>query len=187
MISSNDLRPGITIELGGEVWVVVHFQHVKPGKGSAFVRTKIKSVETGNVIERTFRAGERLTRAFLDHKQMQYLYSVKDEYLFMDMETYEQVSLRKDEIEDAALYLKEGMQIDVLYYKSKHIGVELPVFVELTVVETEPSFKGDTAAGSSKPAKLETGAVVQVPFFVEVGDIIKIDTRTGEYVERVSK
>ncbi|MCR4433563.1 MAG: elongation factor P [bacterium] len=187
MISSNDLRPGTTIELDGEVWVVVQFQHVKPGKGSAFVRTKIKNVETGNVIEKTFRAGERLTRAFLDHKQMQFLYAVKDEYLFMDMETYEQVSLKREEIEDAALYLKEGMMIDVLYYKGKHIGVELPVFVELAVQETEPSFKGDTAAGSSKPAKLETGAIVQVPFFVEVGDVIKIDTRTGEYVERVGK
>ncbi|MCR4428933.1 MAG: elongation factor P [Caldiserica bacterium] len=187
MISSNDLRPGTTIEIDGEVWVVVQFQHVKPGKGSAFVRTKIKNVETGNVIEKTFRAGERLTRAFLDHKQMQFLYAVKDEYLFMDMDTYEQVSLKKEEIEDAALYLKEGMMIDVLYYKGKHIGVEPPVFVELEVVETEPSFKGDTAQGSSKPAKLETGAIVQVPFFVEVGDVIKIDTRTGEYVERVGK
>jgi elongation factor P len=187
MISSNDLRPGTTIELDGEVWVVVQFQHVKPGKGSAFVRTKIKNVETGSVIERTFRAGERLTRAFLDHKQMQFLYAVKDEFLFMDMETFEQVSLKKEEIEDASLFLKEGMMIDVLYYKGRHIGVELPVFVELAVVETEPSFKGDTAASSSKPAKLETGAIVQVPFFVEVGDVIKIDTRTGEYVERVGK
>jgi len=187
MISSNDLRPGTTIELDGEVWMVVQFQHVKPGKGSAFVRTKIKNVENGNVIERTFRAGERLTRAYLDRKQMQFLYSSQDEYYFMDMETFEQVALKREDIEDAVLFLKEGMQIDVLYYKGKQIGVELPVFVELAVAETEPAFRGDTAQGSSKPAKLETGAVVQVPFFIEVGDVIRIDTRTGTYVERVSK
>ena len=187
MISSNDLRPGVTFELDGQIWVVVQFQHVKPGKGAAFVRTKIKNVETGNVIERTFRAGERLNRAYLDRKQMQFLYSVKDEYYFMDMETFEQIVLQKAELEDAVLYLKENMILDVLYFKGKHIGVELPVFVELTVADTEPAFRGDTAAGNTKPARLESGAVVQVPFFVEVGDKIKVDTRTGEYIERVGR
>jgi elongation factor P len=187
MISSNDLRPGITVELEGAVWVVVQFQHVKPGKGAAFVRTKIRNVETGNTIERTFRAGERVNRAYLDHKQMQFLYAVKDEYTFMDMESFEQVMIKREDLEDTAQYLKENTIADIVYYKGKHIGIELPLFVELAVVETEPSFRGDTAAGSSKPAKLETGAIVQVPFFVEVGDTLKIDTRSGSYFERVGK
>jgi elongation factor P len=185
MISSNDLRPGTTFELDGEIWVVVHFQHVKPGKGPAFVRTKIRNVENGNVVERTFRAGEKVPTAYLDRKQMQFLYASGDDYTFMDMETYEQVNLRKDMLEEAIPFLKEETIVGVLYYKGKHIGIELPVFMNLTVTETEPSFKGDTAAGSSKPAKLETGAMVSVPFFIEVGDVLKVDTRTCEYIERV--
>ncbi len=187
MISSNDLRPGITFELDGEIWVVVQFQHVKPGKGAAFVRTKVRNVESGNVIERTFRAGEKMPRAYLDRKQMQFLYAAGDEYVFMDMESFEQVPLPKNELEEAIPFLKESTTLEVLYYKGKHIGVDLPTFMELAVAETEPSFRGDTAAGSTKPAKMETGAIVQVPFFIEVGDVIKIDTRSCDYIERVSK
>lgn len=185
MISTNDFHTGVTIVVDGQPWVVVDFQHVKPGKGSAFVRAKIKNVITGAVLERTFNAGEKLPRALIERKEAQFLYSIGDEYTFMDTETYEQITLSKEDVGSGAQYLKENMNVFVLSYDNRVIGVEVPNFVDLKVVETEPNFRGDTATGGSKPAKLETGAVVKVPLFVNVGDIIKVDTRTGEYIERV--
>lgn len=185
MISTNDFRTGLTIEVEGDIYTVVEFQHVKPGKGSAFVRSKLKNIKTGGVIERTFRAGEKLPRARLDHREMQYLYSDGDSYIVMDNESYEQVALTGEQLGDAVKYLKENMSLGVLMYQNEIIGVELPHAVELEVVDTEPGIKGDTASGGSKPAKLETGAVVQVPFFINVGDVIRVDTRSGEYIERV--
>ncbi|NLM46282.1 MAG: elongation factor P [Firmicutes bacterium] len=185
MISTSDFRTGLTIEVDGEVYTIVEFQHVKPGKGSAFVRTKLKNARTGAVTERTFRAGEKMERAMMDRREMQYLYNSGDEYYVMDNETYEQYVLTRDQIGDGVKYLKENMNVTVLFYQDKVFGVELPNFVELVVVDTEPGIKGDTASGGSKPAKLETGLVVQVPFFVNVGDTLRIDTRTGEYLERI--
>ncbi len=187
MISTNDFRTGITIEVDGAVWSVVEFQHVKPGKGSAFVRSKLKNVETGQVRERTFRAGEKVPRAHLDKKKMQYLYRSGDELFFMDTETYEQTPLLEEQIGDGIKYLKDNLIVEVLFYKGRCIGVELPTFVELEVVRTDPGVRGDTVSGGSKPAQIETGATVNVPLFINEGDVIKIDTRTGEYIERVNK
>ncbi|CEP66048.1 Translation elongation factor P/YeiP [Moorella glycerini] len=184
MISTNDFRTGLTIEVDGEVYSVIEFMHVKPGKGSAFVRTKLKNRRTGAVIERTFRAGEKVNRAHIERREMQYLYNDGENYYFMDTETYEQLSLRKDQLDEAVKYLKDNMNIYVLLYQGETIGIELPNFVELKVVETEPGIKGDTATGGSKNAVLETGAVIQVPLFIEVGDVVRIDTRTGAYIER---
>ncbi len=185
MISTNDFRTGVTIEIDGQPWVVVDFQHVKPGKGSAFVRAKIKNVITGSVLERTFNAGEKLPRAHIERREAQYLYGMGDELTFMDVTTYEQVTLSREVVGEGVLYLKENTNVYIMSYEGRVIGVEIPNFVELKVVETEPGFKGDTATGGTKQAKLETGAVVKVPLFVNVGDILKIDTRTGEYIERV--
>ena len=185
MISVNDFKTGLTIELDGHVWSVVEFMHVKPGKGSAFVRSKLKNLETGATIERTFRAGEKVPRARLDHRKMQYLYNDGESYYFMDEESFEQISLSKEQIGDGIKYLMENMVIDVLLHGTRTIGVDLPNFVEMTLVETEPGVKGDTATGATKYATTETGATVQVPLFLEAGDRIRIDTRTGEYMERV--
>ncbi|HHW02651.1 MAG TPA: elongation factor P [Thermoanaerobacterales bacterium] len=185
MISTNDLRTGVTVEIDGDVFMVVDFQHVKPGKGAAFVRTKIKNVKTGQVFERTFRAGEKLNRAVIERKTMQYLYESGETYYFMDTQTFEQIPLNKDQLGDSIKYLKENMEVMVMFYEGVSIGIELPTFVELQVIETEPGFKGDTATGGSKPATLETGAVVQVPLFINKGDVIRVDTRTGEYLSRV--
>ncbi|WP_026487545.1 elongation factor P [Caldanaerobius polysaccharolyticus] len=185
MISAGDFKKGVTIELDGQIYTVVDFQHVKPGKGAAFVRTRIKNVVTGAVIERTFNPTEKVEEAHIERKDMQYLYNDGTFYYFMDTETYEQLPLSRDVVEDAMKFLKENMIATVKSYKGKVFSVEPPTFVELEVVETEPGFKGDTATGGSKPAKVETGAVIQVPLFVDVGDVIKIDTRTGEYIERV--
>ncbi|MGI9860029.1 elongation factor P [Moorella naiadis] len=184
MISSNDFRTGLTIEVDGDVYTVVEFMHVKPGKGSAFVRTKLKNRRTGAVIERTFRAGEKVNRAIVERREMQYLYNDGDNYYFMDTETFEQISLRKEQLDDAVKYLKDNMNIFVLTHNGETIGIELPNSVELKVVETEPGIKGDTATGGTKNAVLETGAVIQVPLFIETGDVLRIDTRTGEYIER---
>ncbi len=184
MISTNDFFTGLTIELDGEVYTVVEFMHVKPGKGSAFVRSKLKNVKTGYVVERTFRAGEKLPRARIEYREMQYLYSSGEDNFFMDTSTYEQISLSDERLGDGKKYLKENMLIGVLEYEGEPIGVELPNFVELAVVQTDPGLRGDTATGGSKPATLETGAVVQVPLFVNVGDVIRVDTRTGQYLER---
>lgn len=185
MISVNDLRTGITIEVEGTLYTVVEFLHVKPGKGAAFVRTKLKNLETGAVLERTFRAGERVSRAHIETREMQYLYQSGDEYYFMDSETYEQVALTRDLLGDGTYFLKENMTVHVQFYQGRAIGVDLPTFVELEVVETDPGLKGDTATGGSKPAKLETGLVVQVPLFVQQGEKIRVDTRTKEYLSRV--
>ncbi len=187
MISVNDFKTGVTIELDGNVWSVIEFMHVKPGKGSAFVRSKLKNLETGATIERTFRGGEKVPRARLDHKKMQYLYNDGESYYFMDEETYEQIFLSKEQLGDGILYLLENMVIEVLMHGTRTIGIDLPNFVEMTIVESEPGIRGDTATGATKIATLETGATVHVPLFLEVGDKVRIDTRTGDYMERVSK
>jgi len=185
LISTNDFRTGVTIELEGDIFAVVDFQHVKPGKGAAFVRTKLKNVRTGAVIERTFRAGEKIPRARIEYREMQYLYNDGETYVFMDTRSFEQLSLPKEKLEDGTKYLKDNMSIYVMLHDNNAIGVELPNFVELTVTQTEPGIKGDTATGGSKLATLETGATVQVPLFIEEGDMLKIDTRTGTYIGRV--
>ena len=184
MISTTDFHTGITIELEGELYTVVDFQHVKPGKGAAFVRTKLKKLRSGSVVEKTFRAGEKVAKAHLEKKKVQYLYSSGDEYYFMDTKTYEQMALSAKEMGETINYLKENMEIDVIQYREKIIGVEVPLFVELTVTETDPGMKGNTVSGGSKPARLETGLLVQVPFFINEGDVIRVDTRTAEYMER---
>ena len=184
MISVNDLKTGLTLELDNGLWSVVEFLHVKPGKGAAFVRTKLKNVETGNVLEKTFRAGEKVGKATLDRREMQYLYKEGADFVMMDMETYEQLSLTEIQVGDGIKYLKENMVVQVLLHNNRVIGVDLPAHVELEVVDTPPAEKGNTAQGGTKPAKLETGAVVNVPFFVANGDRIRIDTRTNEYLDR---
>jgi len=185
LISTNDFRTGLTIELDGDVHQVVEFQHVKPGKGSAFVRSKLRNLRTGAVIERTFNAGEKVPRARVDKREVQYLYKDGTTYNFMDLETYDQMALTAEELGDAVKYLKENMNIFVLSFQGKPMGVDLPNFVELAVVETSPGIKGDTASGGTKPATLETGHTVNVPFFINVGDVLQIDTRTGNYLKRV--
>lgn len=185
MISTNDFRTGLTIEWDGGVWTVVDFQHVKPGKGAAFVRAKLKNVMTGAVIENTFRAGEKLPRAQIDYREMQFLYESGGQYFMMDQTTFDQISLNADLLADAIQYLKENMVLGVQFYEGAPIGIELPNFVELEIVETDPGLRGDTASGGTKPAKLETGAVVQVPLFLQTGDKIRVDTRTNQYLERV--
>jgi elongation factor P len=185
LISVNDFRTGVTVEVEGEVWQVMEFQHVKPGKGAAFVRAKLKNMRTGGTVERTFRGGEKIPRARLDKREMQYLYNDGEDYVFMDTETFDQLSLGKDQLGDGVNYLKEQMMIEILQWQGEILGIELPNFVELEVVETEPGIRGDTASGATKQAVLETGATVQVPLFVDVGDTLRIDTRTGEYMERI--
>lgn len=184
MISSNDFRNGVTIELDGAVFTVTEFQHVKPGKGSAFVRTRLKNVKTGAVVERTFNAGEKVPRALVERKDMQYLYQSADEFSFMDNETFEQVTLSRSELGGSLNFLKENMVIGILRFQGSIVGIELPNSVELAVVETDPGLRGDTATGGTKPAKCETGYVVRVPLFIEVGDRLIVDTRSGEYVSR---
>lgn len=186
MISTADFRKGLTIELEGDVFSIVDFQHVKPGKGGAFVRTKLRNVRTGNVFDRTFRAGERMERAMLERRQMQFLYSQGDDYVFMDQETYDQQTLRAEQLGDTVKWLKDGLEVGILTHEGRLIGVELPDQVELVVSETDPGLRGDTASGGSKPAKVETGAMVQVPLFINEGDVIRVDTRSGLYLERVS-
>lgn len=185
MISSNDFQNGISIEVDGEIFTIVEFQHVKPGKGQAFVRTKLKNLRTGNVIARNFRAGEEVKEAYLERREVEYLYSEGENYYFMDTRNYEQISLSRQEVERALPYLKENMVIVALFYQGKPVSVEPPIFVELEVVETEPGLKGDTVSGGTKPARLETGLTLQVPLFVERGDRVKVDTRDGKYVSRV--
>ncbi len=184
MISTNDFRTGLTIELDGEVYTVVDFLHVKPGKGAAFVRSKLKNVKTGATIEKTFRAGEKVSRAHLDKREMQYLYRSGEQFTFMDTENYEQFTFSEEQLGEAVKFLKESMLISVLVHNGNTIGIELPNFVELAVEKTDPGVRGDTVSGATKRAVLETGAEVQVPLFVEEGGVIKIDTRTGEYIER---
>ena len=184
MISSNDFKNGMAIEYDGELLEIIYFQHVKPGKGGAFVRTKLKNLLTGAIFEKTFRAGEKIEQAILETRKTQYLY--KDEhYIFMDNLTFEQFSLDEKQIGDKKYFLKENMEATLVFYKGNAISIELPTFIEAKVVKTEPGIKGDTVSSSFKPAEIETGAKVQVPLFIENGDIIKVDTRTGEYITRV--
>ena len=184
MISAGDFRNGVTIELEGNVYQIIEFQHVKPGKGAAFVRTKLKNIKNGGVVEKTFRPTEKCPQARIDRKDMQYLYAEDNLYYFMDMESYEQIPIDKSKLGDSFAFVKENMEVKVLSYKGNVFGVEPPFFVELEVTETDPGFKGDTATNATKPAVLETGAEIKVPLFINQGDMVRIDTRTGEYMER---
>jgi len=185
LLSTNEFRKGAKIEYKGEPFEIVDFQHVKMGRGGAIIRTKLKSMRTGSVLEDTFRSGEKFETPQLEEKAMQYLYAEGDMHFFMDTETFEQVPLTEAQLGDVKKFLKENMTVKVLDYKGEPLTVELPTFVELVVVKTDPGFKGDTASGGTKPATLETGAVVKVPFHISEGDRLKIDTRTSEYIERV--
>jgi len=185
VISTAEFRNGARLELEGEPYYIVEFQHVKPGKGGAFVRTKLKSYKTGNVLDRTFRSGERFQEPNLEEREMQFLYTAGNSYTFMDTESFEQFTYDKKELGDNADLLKENMIAKILVYEHQPIAVELPIFIELKVVDAEPGVRGDTASGGSKSAVVETGATIKVPLYLEVGEVIKIDTRTREYVERV--
>ncbi len=185
MISAGDFKNGVTLEIEGNIYQILEFQHVKPGKGAAFVRTKLKNIISGGVIEKTFRPTEKFPKAHIERKDMQYLYSDGELYHFMDVETYDQIALNEDAIGDALKFVKENEMVKICSHKGNVFAVEPPLFVELAIIDTEPGFKGDTAQGATKPATVETGAVVYVPLFVEMGDVLKIDTRTGEYLSRV--
>ncbi len=184
MISVNDLKTGLTIEVDGNIYRVIEFQHVKPGKGAAFVRTKLKNLRNGNTAEKTFRGGEKVAKAQIDNKKMQYLYESGGSYVFMDMDTYEQLELPFETIEDELNFLLENSECHIMMYGTETIGINLPNTVELEVKETEPGIKGDTSSGGSKPAIMETGLVVQVPFFISEGDRLIINTSDGSYVSR---
>ena len=185
MIQAGDFRNGITVEIEGNVYQIIEFQHVKPGKGAAFVRTKLKNIINGGVVEKTFRPNEKFPTARIDRNDMQYLYSDGELYHFMDVETYDQIALDEAAIGDSLKFVKENEMVKICSHKGNVFAVEPPLFVELAITETEPGFKGDTATGATKPAIVETGATVYVPLFVEQGDVLKIDTRTGEYLSRV--
>ncbi|SDQ48316.1 elongation factor P [Carnobacterium viridans] len=184
MISVNDFKTGLTIEVDGSIWRVVDFQHVKPGKGAAFVRSKLKNLRSGAVQEKTFRAGEKVAKAQIDNKKMQYLYESAGAYVFMDNESYEQIEIPGDSIVEELKYLKENMEVHILMYDTEVLGVELPNTVQLRVAETEPGIRGDTSSGGTKPAILETGTSVNVPFFINVDDVLIVNTQDGSYVSR---
>ena len=184
MYETSEIRKGLKIELEGDVYIVVDFQHVNPGNWRAFIRTKLKSLSRGTVIERTFRSGEKLGRPDLEEKTMQFLYGSEDQYHFMDVQTYEQTFLTREQLGSSKGFLKEGATISVLFHRGTPMAVDLPTFVKLAVIQTEPGVKGDTVTGGTKPATLETGTVIQVPLFLNQGDVVKVDTRTGQYVER---
>lgn len=185
MISAGDFKNGVTLEIEGNIYQILEFQHVKPGKGAAFVRTKLKNIINGGAVERTFRPTEKFPKAHIERKDMQYLYSDGELFHFMDVETYDQIALNEDAIGDSLKFVKENEMVKICSHKGNVFAVEPPLFVELAIIDTEPGFKGDTAQGATKPATVETGAVVYVPLFVEMGDVLKIDTRTGEYLSRV--
>jgi elongation factor P len=185
MISTSDLRKGVVIELDGDLWQILDYHHLKIGRGSAQVRIKLRNVKRGGTVERSFQAGDRWPRAQLDHRQIQFMYQDGDDYHFMETESYEQFSVSAQQLDDAVNYLKDGMLLDRTSYEGETIGVELPVTVDLKVIETEPGFAGDTQSGARKPATLETGLVIQVPIFVNEGDTLRVDTRTGEYQTRL--
>jgi len=185
MYSTVDFRKGLKIEIGGEPFVIVDFQHVKPGKGGAFVRTRLKSLVSGNVIDQTFRSGDKVEKPDLEEREMQFLYETGGEFHFMDVNTYEQLFLTADQLGESKDFLKENLVIKSLFHNKRPIGIEVPMFVELKVTKADPGLRGDTATGATKPATLESGAVIQVPLFVEEGDILRIDTRTREYITRV--
>ena len=184
MITAGEFRNGVTFELDGQIFQIVEFQHVKPGKGAAFVRTKMKNVITGSTVERTFNPSDKMPKAHIERKDLQYLYNDGDLFYFMDTETFEQMPINKATIGDTFKFVKENMTVKILSYKGNVFGIEPPTFVELEIIETEPGFKGDTAQGATKPATMETGAIVKVPLFINQGDVIRIDTRTGDYLER---
>ncbi len=184
MIATNDFRKGTKIEYKGEPYEIIDFQHVKMGRGGAYVRTKLKGLKSGKVVEETFSSGDKFPKASLEEREMQYLYTQDNLYYFMDNETYEQIPLTREQLSDVVPFLKDSMNVKILYYRSDPLTVELPIFVELEVTETEPGFKGDTASGGSKPATLETGLAIKVPFHINEGDVIKVDTRTSTYIER---
>jgi len=185
MYSTTDFRKGLKIEIEGEPYIIVDFQHVKPGKGGAFVRTRLKSLVTGNVIDQTFRSGDRVDKPDLQEREMQFLYETGGEYYFMDVKTFEQLFLTADQLGESKDFLKENLVIKALFHNQRPIGIEAPMFVDLKVVKSEPGVRGDTATGATKPAWLESGAVIQVPLFVEEGDTVRVDTRTREYITRV--
>ena len=184
MITAGDFKKGLTVEWDGGVWTIVDFQHVKPGKGAAFVRTKIKNIMTGAVVERSFNPTDKMPKAIIETKEMEYLYSDGELYYFMDPETYEQMPLPFDQVEEALNFIKENTMVTVRFFKGASFSVEAPNFVELQVTATEPGFKGDTASNTTKPATVETGYTLQVPLFVEIGDMLRIDTRDGQYMSR---
>ena len=184
-VDTSQFRNGLKIEFDGEPFVMVYFQHVKPGKGGAFVRTKVKNLRTGRVLEKTFRSGEKLEEADIEDRKMQYLYRDGDSIVFMDTTTYDQLPLSLEQVGSADKFLKENIEVAVTLYKGRPISIELPAFIEAEITQTDPGLKGDTASGATKPATLETGAVVQVPLFIKEGESVRVDTRTGEYVERV--
>ncbi len=185
-VDTSQFRNGLKIELDGEPFTIVYFQHVKPGKGGAFVRTKVKNLKTGRVLDRRFRAGEKVEAADIEDRRMQFLYRDGDQLVFMDSESYDQIPFSAEQVGDAGRFLSENLDVDVLFWRSAPINIELPAFVELNIIQCDPGLKGDTASGATKPATLETQAVVQVPLFVKEGERVRVDTRTGEYVERVS-
>ena len=185
MISAGDFKNGVTVEIDGNIYQILEFQHVKPGKGAAFVRTKLKNIISGGVVEKTFRPTEKFPKAHIDRKDMQYLYREGDLFNFMDVETYDQIALNEDVVGDSLKFVKENEVVKICSHNGNVFSVEPPLFVELAITETEPGFKGDTAQGATKPATVETGAIVMVPLFVEQGDVLKIDTRSGEYLSRV--
>jgi len=185
MYSTTDFRKGLKIEIDGEPYVIVDFQHVKPGKGGAFVRTRLKSLVSGNVIDQTFRSGDRVDKPDLEEREMQFLYESEGEFHFMDTRTFEQLFLNADQLGESKDYLKENLVIKALFHNKRPLGIEVPMFVELKVVRADPGVRGDTATGATKPVTLESGAVIQVPLFVEEGDTLRIDTRTREYITRV--
>ncbi len=185
MINTSDFHTGLTIELDDEVFSIEDFQHSKSGRGGAFVRTKLKSLVDGHTVEKTFRSGEKVKRAHIDVRDMQYLYWDGNSYIFMDQESYEQIELNSEKLGEKVKYLQENMELKIKMYEGQPIDIELPTFVELEVAKTQPGIKGDTVSGGSKPATLSTGLVIQVPLFVSEGDVVRIDTRSGEYVERV--
>ncbi|NVM21536.1 MAG: elongation factor P [Desulfobacterales bacterium] len=187
MYDTSNFKKGLKIEVDGKPFEIVDFLHVKPGKGGAFVRTKLKNMLTGRVVDQTFRSGEKVGRPDLQEKQMQYLYRDGDSYCLMDNETYEQIFISDEQIGESRLFLHENITVKALFFNEEPIGIDLPIFVELTVTETEPGVKGDTASKATKPATLETGAVIPVPIFLNVGDRVKVDTRTGTYVERAKQ
>jgi len=185
MYATAEFKKGLKIELDGVPYLIVDFQHVKPGKGGAFVRTKLKSLLTGRVLDQTFRSGEKVKRPDLMEREMQYLYREGDSFCMMDNQTYEQIMLTADQVGEARLYLTENLNVKILFFNQQPVAVEVPLFVELEVAQTEPGVKGDTAAGGTKPATLESGVTIQVPLFINAGDRVKVDTRTGSYIERV--
>ena len=185
MYTTSDFRKGLKIEIGGEPYTIVDFQHVKPGKGGAFVRTRLKSLTSGNVLDMTFRSGDKVDKPDLEEREMQFLYETNGEYHFMDTNNYEQLFLTGEHLGDSKGFLKENLVIKALFHNKRPIGIEIPMFVELKVTQTEPGVRGDTATGATKPATLESGAVIQVPLFVNEGDILRVDTRTREYITRV--